>query len=93
MKPSGVKKSLEINSILEKNETDALVTWGRRHLIHYREYVPTILKEGKGAILYDTVGRKYLDFMSGASSILIYSPLVSDRKPFPNLPAENVPPV
>ena len=69
MKPSGVKKSLEINDILEKNETDELVTWGRRHLIHYREYTPTILMKGKGVTLLDTAGRKYLDFMSGASSI------------------------
>lgn len=69
MKSSGVKKPLEINDILEKNETDELVTWGRRHLIHYREYTPTILMEGKGVTLLDTAGRKYLDFMSGASSI------------------------
>lgn len=50
-------------------DTNKLVEWGREHLIHYSGYHPKILKNGKGSILQDTTGRKYLDFMSGATSI------------------------
>ncbi len=62
---------VDIISIIETSETDKLVEWGKKYLIHYTAYVPTILRKGEGPILEDTIGKKYIDFLSGASSINI----------------------
>jgi taurine--2-oxoglutarate transaminase len=56
---------------MDTNDTEKLVEWGRKHLIHYTRYRPIVLKEGDGVTLQDTTGKKYLDFMSGATSINI----------------------
>ena len=62
------KKALKFNSILNMEDTEKLVEWGKTHLTHYTGYRPMILKEGEGAVVH-AGGRRFLDFLSGATSI------------------------
>jgi adenosylmethionine-8-amino-7-oxononanoate aminotransferase len=62
---------LKFNGIFEMEDDEELVEWGRRHLIHYTGYQPTIIERGEGAVLEDTTGRKYLDLLSGSTSVNI----------------------
>lgn len=63
------KEVSNFNSVMDMKDTEKLVEWGRKHLIHYTRYRPIVLKKGDGITLQDTTGKKYLDFMSGATSI------------------------
>ena len=59
---------MNLNSILDIEDAEKLVKWGLTHLIHYTGYQPMILECGEGAIVH-TTGQKYLDFVSGSTSI------------------------
>lgn len=60
--------TLRMNKILDMEDSEKLVEWGQTHLTHYTGYRPMILKEGKGTELFAD-GRRFLDFMSGATSV------------------------
>ncbi len=57
--------------VLSSQSAEDLAKWGEEHLIHYHGIIPSVIKEGEGAILRDVTGKEYLDFASIAVAVNI----------------------
>ena len=60
-----------IRKIAECQDSNELLDWSAKHLIHYHAYNPRIITGGKGVLLKDIDGKEFIDFAAMVAAVNI----------------------